>query len=243
MVMNLSVNPLVSVCMPCYNDACYLAESINSILSQSFDDFELLIVDDGSEDESIQVIESYHDHRIRLIRNEHDFIGSLNLLLQEAKGKYIARMDSDDIMFPDRLLIQFNYMEENPDLDILGGGMEFFGGRRGMFLPMVRERRLELKDFIDGNILAHPTVMCRCKSLQQYSLAYRKEYIYAEDYKLWIEALNNGLSVDNLQTVFIKYRVSPKQNSSKYYTQQKAIVSKLKQEIATLIESSENIIS
>lgn len=242
MKINLD-HPFVSVCMPCFNDAIYLAESIESILSQSFDNYELLIIDDGSDDESIRVIESFQDCRIRLIKNEHDFIGSLNLLLQEAKGKYIARMDSDDIMFHDRLLIQFNYMEENPDLDILGGGMEFFGNRKGVFLPMVRERRLQLKDFKDENILAHPTVMCRRVSLQRYSLTYRKEYIYAEDYKLWIEALQNGLIIDNLQTVFIKYRVSPKQNSSKFYIQQKAIVNKLKQEIATLIDSSENTVS
>ena len=89
--------------MPVYNASRYLRDCIDSILSQSFTDFELLIVDDGSTDDSVEIIRSYSDSRIRLIENKHDYIGSLNLLLQEARGKYIARMDADDVMLPNRL--------------------------------------------------------------------------------------------------------------------------------------------
>lgn len=222
----------ISVCIPCYNAAIHIKDCIDSILSQSMQDFELLIVDDGSTDDSIQIIESYNDSRIRLIKKAHDFIESLNLLLHEARGKYFARMDCDDLMLPGRLLTQFNYLEENPDVDILGGGMEFFGIQQGIYLPSVYGRRLRLEDFKDRNILAHPTVMCRLKSLRENILHYRKEYIYAEDYKLWIEALNKGLIIDNLQTVFIKYRVSPQQNSNQFHIQQKAVTEQIKQEIA-----------
>lgn len=84
--------------MPVYNASRYLRDCIDSILSQSFTDFELLIVDDGSTDDSVEIIRSYSDSRIRLIENKHDYIGSINLLLQEARGKYIARMDADDVI-------------------------------------------------------------------------------------------------------------------------------------------------
>lgn len=113
--------PLVSVCMPMYNASAYLRECIDSILCQTFGDFELLIADDGSTDESRYIVRSYDDPRIRLIENEHDYIGSLNLLLKEARGKYIARMDADDIMVSFRLEAQFGYMERHVEVDVLGG--------------------------------------------------------------------------------------------------------------------------
>ncbi len=94
----MNSNISISVCMPVYNASRYLRDCIDSILSQSFTDFELLIVDDGSTDDSVEIIRSYSDSRIRLIENKHDYIGSLNLLLQEARGKYIARMDADDVI-------------------------------------------------------------------------------------------------------------------------------------------------
>lgn len=94
----MNSNISISVCMPVYNASRYLRDCIDSILSQSFTDFELLIVDDGSTDDSVEIIRSYSDSHIRLIENKHDYIGSLNLLLQEARGKYIARMDADDVI-------------------------------------------------------------------------------------------------------------------------------------------------
>ena len=101
--------PPVSVCMSMYNASKYLRECINSVLAQTFKDFEFLIVDDGSTDDSAEIVQSYHDSRRRLIKNKHDYIGSLNILLDEARGKYIARMDADDVMMPMRLKIQFEY--------------------------------------------------------------------------------------------------------------------------------------
>lgn len=95
--------PTVSVCVPVYNASAHLGECIDSILAQTYTDFELLIVDDGSTDSSRDVVRAYTDPRIRLLENAHDYIGSLNLLLREARGRYVARMDADDLMLPDRL--------------------------------------------------------------------------------------------------------------------------------------------
>ena len=117
-----------------YNAALHLQECLDSILSQTFGDFELLIMDDGSTDESVAIVEACNDPRVRLIKNEHDYIASLNLLLAEAKGKYIARMDADDVMMPYRLEVQHGYMEKHPEVGVLGGGLLRFGKADGRSL-------------------------------------------------------------------------------------------------------------
>lgn len=91
-------SPNISICIPMYNAARFIKDCIDSVLSQSFQDFELLIVDDGSTDNSCEIVNSVRDNRIRLIRNQHDYVGSLNMLLDEAKGKYIARMVNAPIL-------------------------------------------------------------------------------------------------------------------------------------------------
>lgn len=99
-------NIAISVCMPVYNGAAHLRECIDSVLEQTFTDFELLIADDGSTDDTCAIVRSYTDPRIRLLQNRHDYIATLNLLLDEARGRYVARMDADDLMRPDRLRTQ-----------------------------------------------------------------------------------------------------------------------------------------
>ena len=121
----------VSVVMPVYNGAAHIRECLDSILRQTFHDFEVLIVEDGSTDDTCDIINSFGDQRIRLTQNHHDYIASSNLLLTRAKGKYIARMDSNDIMMPDRLRLQFEYMEAHPDMDAVGGCIEYFGAYHG----------------------------------------------------------------------------------------------------------------
>lgn len=101
------IPPEISVVMPMYNAAPYLRACIDSVLSQSFKDFEFVIVDDGSTDDSVRIVESYNDSRVRLIKNEHDFIGTCNTYLKEAVGKYLVRMDADDVMPKDRLERQY----------------------------------------------------------------------------------------------------------------------------------------
>ena len=139
-----ATEPAVSVCMPVYNAARYLTECIDSILAQTFTDFELLIVDDGSTDNSRDIVRSYHDKRIRLIENRHDYIGSLNKLLDEAKGKYIARMDADDVMMPYRLAAQFGYMEKHIEVGVLGGGFQQIGQLHSKFKPLHKVSMLSL---------------------------------------------------------------------------------------------------
>lgn len=104
----------ISVIMAAYNAEKYIGEAIESTLGQSFSDLEIIIVDDGSTDATRSIVRSYPDERLKLIENKHDYIGSLNIGLKTASGKYIARMDADDIMHIDRLKIQYAIMEEDP---------------------------------------------------------------------------------------------------------------------------------
>lgn len=213
--------PAISVCMPVYNRHEYIGDCIESILSQTFTDFEIVIVDDGSTDDTCDIIESYCDPRIRLIRNRHNFIESSNMTLNLARAKYIARMDSDDIMMPDRLKIQYAYMESHPETDILGGSRIIIG-----------ESDMEYVNDYDGDVtpailhkqccLSHPTVMMRTDSVRKANLQYEQNSIYSEDYLMWIRAIIAGLTIKNVPDILVKYRVSKSQVSiAHYYTQSK----------------------
>lgn len=228
--------PAITVCMPVYNAARYLRECIDSILAQTFTDFDLLIVDDGSTDNSRDIVRSYRDKRIRLMENRHDYIGSLNKLLDEARGKYIARMDADDVMMPDRLAVQFEYMEEHPHIDILGGGMEYVGNESEKFIPY-HNGIMSVSLFMNGCPLAHPTIMMRRLSIS--SLRYNKDYIYAEDYHLWVQAIKAGLNITNIKNIVIKYRISENQVSNRHHKEQKRASQLIQDDLADWVTKDE----
>jgi len=200
----------ISIIMPVYNAGHTLPECMDSILKQTFSDFELLIIDDGSTDNSIEVITGFKDQRIRLIRNEHNFIGSLNMGLNHANGKYIARMDADDIMLPQRLQTQFDFMELHPDIDVCGSYATSFGEKEAVI-----RRPLYHKDIISSMLRAnpfmHPTVMIRRFKLQQSGCLYQSGYPCAEDYKLWTDLAVKGFQFANIPEPLIRYRISPQQ--------------------------------
>lgn len=233
-----SHTPVITVCVPCYNAAPYLRECIDSILSQSFNDFELLIVDDGSTDNSIDIIRSYQDPRIRLIENEHDYIGTINTLLIEARSKYIARMDADDIMFEDRLQSQYDYLESNPDIDILGGGMQFFGDQKIECYPQT-EGYITFDNMLEGCCIGHPCTMMVRDVINKYNIRYNPDYIYAEDYHFWMQCLQNGLRLKNLKKLLIKYRCYKTQVTSVHAKQQAENAERIQREIRTWISEQE----
>ena len=213
----------ISVVMPVNNSEKYVSEAIESVLAQSFDDFEFIIVDDGSTDNTYSIIQSFSDERIRLIQNKHDFIGSLNIGIYNANGKYIARMDADDIMHIDRLKIQQAVMQEYLDVTVCGTWANTFGtGSQtnnlcGSVSGLVEKPILKL---IQDNFLFHPTTMLRADFLRKKSLKY-ENYSYAEDYKLWSEIAKSGgqFYVENQPLLY--YRISDSQVSNKYRDEQK----------------------
>ncbi len=235
-----SKTPTISVCMPVYNAAPYLKECIDSILTQTYKDFELLIVDDGSTDESVNIVRSYSDARIRLIQNKHDYIGSLNLLLDEARGKYIARMDADDVMMPYRLKAQLGYMEKHTEIGVLGGGMQKIGKQSGIINLL---HKVTIQDMINSCCMAHPSVMIRASILSKYNLYYEEDFKYAEDYRLWMQMLKHEIIFRNLTTPVIKYRISENQVTSRHSAELFKKTNKIKKDGAKWLSKRINKVS
>lgn len=211
-----------------YNASAYLQECIDSILNQTFSDFELLIVDDSSTDNSRDIIRSYNDPRIRLIENSHDSSGSLNLLLSEAKGQYIARMDADDIMLPDRLEVQYACMEAHPEVDILGGGMYYLGDPDRV---LANNGVVTVDDLLAFNCIANPTTMMRRDSIRKANLQYCEKFKYAEDYHFWVQAAMAGLYIVNWRRPVLKYRISSGQISAVHRLEQDQRAQEIQQEL------------
>jgi glycosyltransferase involved in cell wall biosynthesis len=203
--------PAVSVAMPVYNGAAHLSESIESILAQTFDDFELIIIDDGSADDSLRVLREYEkrDQRIRLVSRENrNLATTLNDIIALARGKWIARMDQDDIALPQRFARQLHLLEAS-GADICGCRVRLFGAadQRELVYP-VTDAAIKA-ELLFASPFAHPTVMMRASLAK--SLLYDKVWEKCEDYDLWERAANAGWRMANLDEVMLLYRQHPSQ--------------------------------
>ena len=177
--------PQVSVVMPAYNAEKYIREAIDSILAQTFTDFEFIILDDGSTDHTAEIVRSYTDSRIRFYQNEHNMgvAATLNRGLDLARGEYIARMDADDISLPERFSKQAWYMDGHPDIAVLATNVENFGADIPAWSTSATSEALAV-DLIFNCCLCHPTVMMSKRVLKK-DLRYDESYNGMEDYELW----------------------------------------------------------
>lgn len=219
--------------MPVYNAEKYIRLSIDSILNQSFTDLECIIVDDGSTDSTREIIRSYSDKRIIIIENRHNFIDSLNVGLQTARGKYIARMDADDIMHPDRIKIQHAIMEAEPSITICGTWMKHIGDNvppNSIANTLNGLIEMPLVFFLRGNYLFHPTVMVRKEFLIKHKLQYEC-YSYAEDYKLWTEIAKRGGQIYIDSQPLLYYRISEAQISRQKKEEQQETAAQIMDEV------------
>lgn len=194
--------------MPVHNGATYVSEAIDSILRQSLRDFELLIVDDASTDETVAIIERYKDPRIRLLLSAERLrlSGALNLGLDNTQGDYVARMDADDISLPRRLEIQVRHMNRHPEIGICGTWIRYFGGSSQSVLrrPVGCE---EIRAFtLVDTPFAHPTVMLRRSLMDLHHLRFDGSYYPTEDFELWTRAMR-FFPGENLPQVLLRYRV------------------------------------
>lgn len=225
-------NCLVSVLMPVYNAESTLSVAIDSILNQTYSSIEFIIINDGSTDDSETIINKYDDLRIKYYANKENrgLIYSLNKGIELASGKYIARMDADDISMPTRIECQVDYMERHPSVIICGTQIELFGCLKIRNRPNLKETNEELKNrLFRRSCFAHPTVMFRRDVLLRSGIRYNSEYKHAEDYKMWIDCVNYG-EFYNIQEVLLKYRISESQISSKYNKVQMQIANKCRRE-------------
>ncbi|NDV46181.1 glycosyltransferase [Paludibacter sp. 221] len=226
--------PMVSIVMPVFNADQYLKESITSVLGQTYRNFELIIIDDCSSDNSVNIIRSFDDERIRLIeRIENNLVDALNTGINAASGKYIARFDADDIMMPDRLQTQVDVMERNLNISICSSQMVAFDQKKEFLSSSGKNGYINqvMFNFLEANYIFHPTVMLRKKFLVKNNLKYEKDYIYAEDYKLWTEIAKRGGMFFIIDRPLIRYRISPNQISYKKSDIQTQTARKIRLEI------------
>lgn len=204
------MNPKVSVLMSVYNGSDFLESAINSILNQTFTDFEFLVVDDDSTDFSLEMIFAWakKDSRISVIRNDMN-IGltkSLNKAIKEAKGEYIARIDADDISLPDRLTEQVAFLDNNKGFALVGSWAEIVDDKNNILrsVKYPTESITIKKDLIKYNPFFHSSVMIRKSVLEDVGL-YNEGFRFAQDYELYFR-IAKKYDLANIPTVLVKYR-------------------------------------
>lgn len=215
--------PKVTVLLPVHNGERFIEAAVGSVLTQTFADFELLVIDDGSTDRTPELLRSFTDPRLRIEKNPENLrlIRSLNRGLELARGEYIARMDADDICFPERLEKQVAFLDANREIGVVGSEIVIFEndhtqGYRHAPIPLTTEQiRWEL---LRISCLYHPTVMIR-HSVFETVAPYNPEYAHCEDYELWLR-VSRAHGLANLPFPLLYYRRHASSISSKHFEDQ-----------------------
>ena len=205
-----SDKPKISVLMPVYNGEQFLDKSINSILNQTFNNFEYIIINDGSIDDSLKIIESYEDSRIKIINfpKNMGISAALNNGLNVAKGDYIARQDQDDISHPERFMLQVEYLKNN-DVDLVDANFIFID-ENDHYIQDYEKRYFNPEETLSHLFfyeLVHASIMCKRLIFTKYNIQYRKRP--TEDYDLFIRLAKAGMRAGRLDKKLIKQRKHP----------------------------------
>ena len=194
--------PQITVLLPVFNSDKYVGKAIESILNQTFKDWELIIINDGSKDETSKVINCFRGKKIRIIEYKKNMglVFALNEGSKISKGKYITRMDADDISFKNRLQVQVNFMEKHEEIGVCGSWAKTFGEKKGLWKTPIKD--IDIKTMMIFNSpLIHPSVMIKKSMMKEYP-----NYKRAEDYGLWVELIDKT-KFHNIPEYLIKYRL------------------------------------
>lgn len=213
--------PLVSVILPAYNAEKYIRDAIMSIVNQTYKNMEIIVIDDASRDNTVSIVNSIDDDRIKLLVNEKNMRQSAtrNKGIMLAKGKYIANMDSDDISLPNRIEKQVIYMEENMDVDVCGTFAKTFGEKSYVVEYPIDSQTLGTRALY-ATPFAHPTVMFRKSSIKRYEIAYDSHFVYAQDFELFSRLALKKSKFANIPEILFLYRISSEQISYKHFSEQ-----------------------
>lgn len=200
--------PLVSIIMAEYNtDIKLLKESIKSILDQSYENLELILIDDCGKNDLKKIIDDFHDERIRLYKNEKNsgLVYSLNKAINLSKGKYIARMDTDDYSYKNRLKTQLDFLENNKEIDLVASNIEYYDGKK-IWGSTNYYGKVKKSDMLGGCIIAHPTVMYKKTAIEK--IGGYLDYQRCEDYATWIEFFVKGFQMYIMKEKLVRYHLS-----------------------------------
>lgn len=192
----------VSVIMSAYNAENYIKEAVDSVLSQSLRNFELIITDDCSTDNTLSIIESYNDERLVIIENkeQNGLTFNLNQMIAIAKGEYIARLDADDVCSPSRLIKQAEFLDENQGIFLVCSYAQAIGDKKGIIKTPVSTKEISAT-LMFRNPIIHSSVMFRNQGIQ-YSLDYKK----SQDYELWVRLSEMGMKFHTIEEPLVLFR-------------------------------------
>ena len=242
---NIKSKPLVSIIIPCYNAEQYVRNSVMSILNQTYHNLEILLTDDCSTDNTYGVLKELKetDSRVKIIRHTENrkIVYSLNELVSYSHGKYIARMDSDDISLKNRIEEQVEFLENNPDISGCGTNAFYINERDTIIGESNLPQNInEIAYFLNYyNTFNHPSMMLRAGVLKENP--YSEEYLYAEDYELWCRLIiSKKMKLCNIADKLLKYRVYQNQSSGKNREKQASAVCKVIEKYYYLDKQSRN---
>lgn len=227
MLVRGSREGLVSVIMPVYNAEKFIESSIQSVLAQTYKDFEIILINDGSTDGTQAVLEKYRNRRnIKIVERENKgIVRTLNEAVSLSEGKYLMRMDADDISLPYRMDKQLVLLKKE-GLDIAGSAIKTFGGLYNYTRKRFTEDEKMKFQLLFASCFAHPTVFCKREVLATHG--YDAEWEKIEDYELWTRLAKAGIRMGNSEDVLLKYRLHKKQITSvsrKYQDQKRSQIS------------------
>ncbi len=204
--------PMISVIMPVYNAQKYIGQAIESVLDQTFEDFELILVDDGGNDDSVAIAKGYTDQRIKMYHNRGNMgiAYSRNLAIRKSRGKYIAIMDDDDISMPDRFKQQVDFMEYNPKIDVAGGQSSMIDENDKVISgPQIMQENYKMNKvmFLFYNSFHNSETMIRKSLLDKYKIHYYDHLLGMEDFRFWIDCALHG-RISNINEEVLHYRVT-----------------------------------
>ena len=211
--------------MAAFNEEEHISEAIDSILNQTYDDFELIIVDDASDDATTEIVDSYEDERIQLLENQSNkgLPASLNLGIKASKGTYIARMDADDRSLPSRLESQVNLLDHRSDIQVVGSWTRVIDESGSVIGPVEYEEMEYTPNMIknEGPGIAHPSVMTRKRALQRVG-GYREKFVYAQDLDLWVRMARifSDDFIKIIPEILFERRVTPEMYEKKLLKQE-----------------------
>lgn len=199
----MSQLPKVSFVLPCYNSAAFLQATLDSISHQTFRDFECIAIDDGSQDNTLAILEAHADPRFKVISRENrGLIATLNQAIDLAKGEWIARMDADDLCEPERIEQQLQRLNET-GADVCGSWIRFFGDKTGLWMTPSTDGSIKAM-LLFNSAFAHPSVMARASTLKAHP--YVPYAVHAEDYALWCELAQTGSVFTAVPAPLLRYR-------------------------------------
>ena len=217
-INNLSSHPpKISVLLPFFNAECYIERAIRSILTQTFNDFELICINDSSQDDSLSIVRrlKQEDKRIRIVNQlkNQGVAYTLNIGLGVAKGYYVARMDADDVAFPNRLSAQKAYLDTHPDIQLVGSqvvGINQHGRKLKLPISLATQPGALAFESLFTAPFAHPSIMARAEVFESFLYSESPKHEYIEDYELWQRMLFAGVKATNIPEPLLAYRLHEK---------------------------------